>query len=163
MDGSPLLSHSEVRLARRGRNAQHPCLRCSHRSVAVPHRNRSVPQKANHLIEVRCTLPRQHTRAARSTATPAASGPSPSPPPLAAEKSLLRKCNPLHLRENTMTAHRASCKRTAFSIAIHMLSTIAVARNIMQNVLCALFCETQPQKHAQIRRIFSVAQMPGSA
>jgi hypothetical protein len=88
---------------------------------------------------------------------------SPPSPPVAAEKSLLRKCNPLHLRENTMTAHRASCKRTAFSIAIHMLSTIAVARNIMQNVLCALFCETQPQKHAQIRRIFSVAQMPGSA
>jgi hypothetical protein len=76
---------------------------------------------------------------------------------------MLRKCNALHLRENTMTAHRASCKRTAFSIAIHMLSTIAAARNIMQNVLCALSCETQPQKHAQIRRIFSVAQMPGSA
>jgi hypothetical protein len=62
-----------------------------------------------------------------------------------------------------MTAHRASCKRTAFSIAIHMLSTIAAAWNITQNVLCALFFETQPQKHAQIRRIFSVAQMPGSA
>jgi hypothetical protein len=62
-----------------------------------------------------------------------------------------------------MTAHRASCKRTAFSNAIHMLSTIAAARNIMQNVLCALFCETQPQKRAQIRHIFSVAQMPGSA
>jgi hypothetical protein len=44
-----------------------------------------------------------------------------------------------------------------------MLSTIAAARNIMQNVLCALFCETQPQKRAQIRHIFSVAQMPGSA
>jgi hypothetical protein len=62
-----------------------------------------------------------------------------------------------------MTAHRASCKRTAFSIAIHMLSTIAAARNITQNVLCALFFKTQPQKHAQIRRFFSVAQMPGSA
>jgi len=62
-----------------------------------------------------------------------------------------------------MTAHRASCKRTAFSNAIHMLSTIAAARNIMQNVLCALFCETQPQKRAHIRHIFSVAQMPGSA
>jgi hypothetical protein len=62
-----------------------------------------------------------------------------------------------------MMAHRASCKRTAFSIAIHMLSTIGAARNIMQNVVGALFCETQPQKHAQIRRIFSVARMPGSA
>ena len=163
MDGSPGLSHSEVRLARRGRNAQHPCLRRSHRSVAVPHRNRSVPQKANHLIEVRCTLPHQHSRAARNTRNASAPGSSPNPPALAAEKCLLRKCNPLHLRENTMTAHRASCKRTAFSIAIHMLSTIAATRNLMQNVLCALFCETQPQKHAQIRRIFSVAQMPGSA
>jgi hypothetical protein len=62
-----------------------------------------------------------------------------------------------------MMAHRASCKRTAFSIAIHMLSTIGAARNVMQSVPCALLCETQPQKHAQIRRIFSVAQMPGSA
>jgi hypothetical protein len=44
-----------------------------------------------------------------------------------------------------------------------MLSTIVAARNLMQNVLCALFSETQPQKYAQIRRIFSVAQMPGSA
>jgi hypothetical protein len=158
MDGSPGLSHSEVRLARRGRNAQHPCLRRSHRSVAVPHRNRSVPQKANHLVEAHCTLPRQPAPTVRNACST-----GPSPTPLAAEKSLLRKCNALHLRENTMTAHRASCKRTAFSIAIHMLSTIAAARNIMQNVLCALFCETQPQKHAQIRRIFSVAQMPGSA
>jgi hypothetical protein len=44
-----------------------------------------------------------------------------------------------------------------------MLSTIAAARNIMQSVLCAIFCETQPQKRAHIRRIFSVAQLLGSA
>jgi hypothetical protein len=44
-----------------------------------------------------------------------------------------------------------------------MLSTIDALRKIMQSVLCAILCETQPQKHAQIRRIFSVAQMPGSA
>jgi hypothetical protein len=56
-----------------------------------------------------------------------------------------------------MAAHRASCKRTTFSTAIHMLSTIATPWNLMQSVLCAVFCETQPQKCAWIRRIFSVA------
>jgi hypothetical protein len=62
-----------------------------------------------------------------------------------------------------MAAHRASCKGTAFSIAIHMVSTIAVARNLMQSGICSIFGETQQQKRAQIRRIFSVAQMTGTA
>jgi hypothetical protein len=44
-----------------------------------------------------------------------------------------------------------------------MLSTIAAGRNFIQSVLCAIFCETQPQKRAHIRRIFSVAQLPRSA
>jgi len=38
-----------------------------------------------------------------------------------------------------------------------MLSTIGRARNLMQGAICAIFCETQPQKRAQLRRIFSVA------
>jgi hypothetical protein len=44
-----------------------------------------------------------------------------------------------------------------------MLSTIAAARKIMQSGLCAIFCGTQPQKRSHIRRIFSVAQLPGTA
>jgi hypothetical protein len=44
-----------------------------------------------------------------------------------------------------------------------MVSTIAVARNLMQSGICSIFGETQQQKHAQIRRIFSVAQMTGTA
>jgi hypothetical protein len=75
----------------------------------------------------------------------------------------LRKCNPEHLPENIVAAHRASCKRTSFSIAIHMVSTIGGALNIMQGGICAISCETQPQKRAQIRRIFSVARLSCSA
>jgi hypothetical protein len=60
-------------------------------------------------------------------------------------------------------AHRAPCKRTTFSTAIHMLSTIAAMRNVMQSLVCAISCETQSQKHAHIRRLFSVAQFAGSA
>jgi hypothetical protein len=56
------LPHARDRLARRGRNAQHPCLDSSHRVVALSHRNRSVPQKAIRLNEARCTLPRQAAR-----------------------------------------------------------------------------------------------------
>ena len=46
---------------------------------------------------------------------------------LAAQKSLFRKCNPVHLPEKATPTHRVSCKRTSFSIAIHMVSTIAAA------------------------------------
>jgi hypothetical protein len=59
------LPHARDRLARRGRNAQHPCLDSSDRFVAVSHRNRSVPQKAIRLSEARCTLPRQATHLSR--------------------------------------------------------------------------------------------------
>jgi hypothetical protein len=60
-------------------------------------------------------------------------------------------------------AHRASCKRTAFSIAIHMVSTIAALRKIMQSVVFAVCCQTQWEKRVQIRRIFPVAQFSTSA
>jgi hypothetical protein len=62
-----------------------------------------------------------------------------------------------------MVAHRASCKRTSFSIAIHMLSTIAAMRKIMQSVVCAVCCQTQREKRVQIRRIFPVALLSASA
>jgi hypothetical protein len=79
------------------------------------------------------------------------------------QESPLRKCNPKHLPQNIVAAHRASCKRTSFTIAIHMVSTISGARNVMQGGICAIPRETQPQKRAQIRRIFSVARLPCSA
>jgi hypothetical protein len=79
------------------------------------------------------------------------------------QESPLRKCNPKHLPENIVATHRTSCKRTSFSIAIHMVSTIGGARNIRQGRICAISCETQPQKRAQIRRIFSVARLSCSA
>jgi hypothetical protein len=79
------------------------------------------------------------------------------------QESPLRKCKPEHLPENIVAAHRTSCKRTSFSIAIHMLSTIGGARNTMQDGICAVPGETQPQKRAQIRRIFSVARLSCSA
>jgi hypothetical protein len=79
------------------------------------------------------------------------------------QESPLRKCNPKHLPENIVAAHRTSCKRTSFSIAIHMVSTIGGARNTMQGGICADSCETQPQKRTQIRRFFSVAPSPRSA
>jgi hypothetical protein len=75
----------------------------------------------------------------------------------------LRKCNPEHLPQNIVAAHRTSCKRTSFTIAIHMVSTISGARNTMQGGICAIPCETQSQKRAQIRRIFSVALSSCSA
>lgn len=103
MDGSPRLSHSEVRLARRGRNAQHPCLRCSHRSVAVPHRNRSVPQKANHLVEARCTLPRQRSPTVRN---PCNTGPLPQVP-----RSLPK--NPCGASATRCTSAKIQWRRTA--------------------------------------------------
>lgn len=162
---SATVLHIRVRLARRGRNAQHPYLHCSHCSAVIAHWNRSVPEKAIGLKTKRAaSLPRQipSFRNACSAgpsptfARPAAPGPFPTSP-RNSEKSPLRKCNPQHLRENIGTTHRLSCKWTAFSIAIHMLSTIIEVRNIMQSVLCAIFCETQPQKRTHIRRIFSVA------
>jgi hypothetical protein len=44
-----------------------------------------------------------------------------------------------------------------------MVSTISGARNTMQGGICAISCETQPQKRTQIRRFFSVAPSPRSA
>jgi hypothetical protein len=44
-----------------------------------------------------------------------------------------------------------------------MVSTIAVARKLIQSGTGAIFGETQQQKRTQIRRIFSVAQMTGTA
>jgi hypothetical protein len=79
------------------------------------------------------------------------------------QESPLRKCNPKHLPENIVAAHRTSCKQTSFSNAIHMVSTISGVRNVMQGGICAISCETQPQKCAQIRRIFSVALSSCSA
>lgn len=120
----------------------------------MSHRNRSVPQKA-------ICLSALHHSPAKLYATPAAAGFLPTR--YAPQESPFRKYNPQHLIENAMPAHRVSCKRTSFSIAIHMLSTIAGARNVMQSVICAILCETQSQKCAQIRRIFSVALLSCSA
>lgn len=78
-------------------------------------------------------------------------------------KILMTQVQPAAPAQKTAEAHRPSCKRTAFSIAIHILSTIANTLNLMQSAICAIFSETQPQKRAQLRRIFSVAQLSRSA
>ena len=75
-----------------------------------------MPQKA-------LSLGALHYSPAKLYASPAAAG----LPRFAAQKSLFRKCNPVHLPEKATPTHRASCKRTSFSIAIHMVSTIAAA------------------------------------
>jgi hypothetical protein len=79
------------------------------------------------------------------------------------EKIPERKCNLEHLPEKSAAAHRRSCKGTAFTKAIHILSTIEVAQNVIQGALCAISCTTQPEKSAQIRRIFAVAQFADPA
>jgi hypothetical protein len=88
---------------------------------------------------------------------------APPPPPLRITKFPFRKCNRQYLPEKTIVAHRASCKRTAFSIAIHILSTIVELLKIMQSVVCAVCCQTQREKRVQIRRIFPVAQLSAAA
>jgi hypothetical protein len=82
----------------------------------MPDWNRSVPQKAIRLGPL-------HHSPAKLYAAPAAA----DLPDFAAQKSPFRKCNPKHLPKKAMPAHRVSCKRTTFSIAIHMVSTIAQA------------------------------------
>jgi hypothetical protein len=163
--------HIRVRLARRGRNAQHPYLHCSHCSAVIAHWNRSVPEKAIGLKPSAL----HHSPAKFTQLSQCGPGALPrssqhlqhrAPPPSPSrnsDKSPLRKCNLQHLRENPATTHRVSCKWTGFSIAIHMVSTIIHVRNIMQSALCAILCETQSQKRAHIRRIFSVAKLVASA
>lgn len=146
-----LLSDSWDCLARRGCNAQLPRLSGSHHSVALAYRTCSVPQEAVRLSKDAAHSPTKFTQST------AASGPSPF------SKKSLAQVQPAAPRENSIAAHCASCKRTSFSIAIHILSTIQKERKHTPGACCATFCETQPEKYAHIRRIFSVAHFSLSA
>jgi hypothetical protein len=99
-------------LARRGRNAQHHRLPRRHYSFAFSNRTCSAPQEAVRLVRTLHTPPpnRSIWPLPRSSKFPS------------------RKCNPQHLPQNSDVAHRLSCKRTAFSIAIHILSTTPTRR-----------------------------------
>jgi hypothetical protein len=48
-------------------------------------------------------------------------------------------------------------------MTIHMLSTIQTGQKRTPGALCAIFCETQLEKRAHIRRLFSVAYFSHSA